>query len=250
MWAAVDASGAELRPLIGVYGSPSRSWLSSLSSIPWGIVEDGLGRGLGLAGAWGRMAQSATLLQLQHNNSHQQIDTWSDAHADHEDSDRSSSVVPIPHDVSRVIDAIGCPWLLRSFTISPMDISLSLRLRRPVYLALDHSRLHVGAFTLSSGSPIVATTSYVLGRSLVSHYTTTGVLLEIGNPMRLVGSLELLGSPASLAHSLGSGVSDLVLYPYERLAHGPRGLIAGLGHGLSSLLRNMTSVELINKCKG
>jgi len=79
----------------------------------------------------------------------------------------------------------------------------------------------------------------------VSHYTT-GVLLEIRNPIKLVGCLELLGSPASFSHSLGSGVSDLVLYPYEGLAHGPRGLIAGLGHGLSCMFRNMTSGKLMN----
>jgi vacuolar protein sorting-associated protein 13B len=64
--------------------------------------------------------------------------------------------------------------------------------------------------------------------------------------MRLIGSLELLGSPGTLAGSVGTGLRDFVLYPYQGIFQGPTGFISGLGNGVTSLLKSITSGKKID----
>jgi len=132
------------------------------------------------------------LLQLQYN-SKCQIDICSDAH---EDVDRKSTLVPIPHDVSRVEDAIGCPWLLHHHPHGHKFITTT-----------PSSCLFIfGPFTIPGGS----IHSLLSGRrhnelrswKIPRHYTT-GFQMQIVKAMRLVGSLEPLGSQLILlAHEL------------------------------------------------
>lgn len=60
---------------------------------------------------------------------------------------------------------------------------------------------------------------------------------------RLIGSLELLGSPGSLVERVGSGLKDFVVYPYQGIFQGPTGFLTGLGHGVGSLAQSITSGE-------
>jgi hypothetical protein len=142
----------------------------------------------------------------------------------------------IPTDILYILDSFGNPVMLGRWHFEEVSLSLTLRIARLVYLAVDHSNLRIPPFQ-AVGS---VSTSYYLGQFLAAHYTT-GAIFQLGNPVRLLGSLELLGSPGSLAGSVGSGLKDFVLYPYQGIFQGPAGFVAGLGHGVSSLLKSITS---------
>lgn len=57
----------------------------------------------------------------------------------------------------------------------------------------------------------------------------------------VVGSLEILGSPGTLAHALGSGIKDFVSMPFQGLLQGPWGFIVGITHGSASLMKHITA---------
>jgi hypothetical protein len=151
-------------------------------------------------------------------------------------SSSSRPQIIIPTDILYILDSFGNPVMLGRWHFEEVSLSLTLRIARLVYLAVDHSNLRIPPFQ-AVGS---VSTSYYLGQFLAAHYTT-GAIFQLGNPVRLLGSLELLGSPGSLAGSVGSGLKDFVLYPYQGIFQGPAGFVAGLGHGVSSLLKSITS---------
>ena len=65
----------------------------------------------------------------------------------------------------------------------------------------------------------------------------------------MVGSLEILGSPGSLAQALGSGLRDFISLPFQGLLQGPWGFIVGITHGSASLMRHVTAGIAHNICK-
>lgn len=60
----------------------------------------------------------------------------------------------------------------------------------------------------------------------------------------VVGSLEILGSPSGLARSVGTGLKDFVLRPYEGMLRGPWGFLVGVAQGSTSLLRHVTAGKI------
>ena len=68
-------------------------------------------------------------------------------------------------------------------------------------------------------------------RSLKGHYLYEG----IKRAGWVVGSLELIGSPAGLVRAFGAGLSDLVLLPVAGARRGPGGFISGAAGGAHSL---------------
>lgn len=59
-------------------------------------------------------------------------------------------------------------------------------------------------------------------------------------PGWVVGSLEILGSPASLVRSIGNGVSDFFRLPYEGLTRGPGAFVSGVSRGTSSFVKHIS----------
>lgn len=59
----------------------------------------------------------------------------------------------------------------------------------------------------------------------------------------VVGSLEILGSPASLVRSIGNGVSDFFRLPYEGLTRGPGAFVSGVSRGTSSFVKHISKGE-------
>lgn len=55
-----------------------------------------------------------------------------------------------------------------------------------------------------------------------------------------MGSLEILGSPASLVRSIGNGVSDFFRLPYEGLTRGPGAFVSGVSRGTSSFVKHIS----------
>ena len=67
-------------------------------------------------------------------------------------------------------------------------------------------------------------------------------------PGLVVGSLEILGNPTGLARSIGNGVSDLFSMPYRGLTKGPGAFLAGISHGMGSMLKHFSSGKLVRFC--
>lgn len=61
----------------------------------------------------------------------------------------------------------------------------------------------------------------------------------------VVGSLEILGNPTGLVRSIGTGVADFFRMPYRGLTQGPGAFVIGVSHGTSSMLKNVTTGEVI-----
>lgn len=56
----------------------------------------------------------------------------------------------------------------------------------------------------------------------------------------VVGSLEILGSPASLVRSIGNGISDFFRLPYEGLTRGPGAFVSGVSRGTTSFVKHIS----------
>lgn len=56
-----------------------------------------------------------------------------------------------------------------------------------------------------------------------------------------LGSLQLLGSPAGLARSVGTGLRSFVTLPYQGIIEGPTGFLFGIIHGSASLMKHVTA---------
>ena len=56
----------------------------------------------------------------------------------------------------------------------------------------------------------------------------------------MVGSLEILGSPASLVRSIGNGIADFFRLPYEGLTRGPGAFVSGVSRGTTSFVKHIS----------
>lgn len=137
-----------------------------------------------------------------------------------------------------MVDAkiLSSPLRLQNLKIEPISILLSVHTSIHLYLALDHSPLYFSSFEKKN----ILTTSYRLGNAITMHYLS-GAIFGAG---WVVGSLEILGSPGSLAQALGSGLRDFISLPFQGLLQGPWGFIVGITHGSASLMRHVTAGTL------
>ncbi|CAL7938023.1 unnamed protein product [Xylocopa violacea] len=137
-----------------------------------------------------------------------------------------------------IVDAkiLSAPLRLQNLKIEPVSILLSVHTSVRLYVALDHSPLYFGTFEKKN----ILTTPYRLGNALTMHYLS-GAIFGAG---WVVGSLEILGSPGSLAQALGSGLRDFISLPFQGLLQGPWGFIVGITHGSASLMRHVTAGTL------
>lgn len=75
-------------------------------------------------------------------------------------------------------------------------------------------------------------------QNLISYKNITQVLFHLSG--WVVGSLEILGSPASLVRSIGNGVSDFFRLPYEGLTRGPGAFVSGVSRGTTSFVKHIS----------
>ncbi|XP_017781523.1 PREDICTED: vacuolar protein sorting-associated protein 13B [Nicrophorus vespilloides] len=128
------------------------------------------------------------------------------------------------------------PLSLRTFTIEPLSVLLSIHCSVKIYIALDQSPLQFGKFDKKR----LFTTNYRLGHALTMHYLS-GAIFGAG---WVVGSLELLGSPGGLARAMGTGLRDFVSLPYYGLIQGPWAFLRGVSYGSASLMKHVTAGTL------
>ncbi|XP_076241466.1 vacuolar protein sorting 13B [Calliopsis andreniformis] len=148
----------------------------------------------------------------------------------------STSEVYIPDYIMIDAKILSAPLRLQNLKIEPVSILLSVHTSVRLYVALDHSPLYFGTFEKKN----ILTTPYRLGNALTMHYLS-GAIFGAG---WVVGSLEILGSPGSLAQALGSGLRDFISLPFQGLLQGPWGFIVGITHGSASLMRHVTAGTL------
>ena len=120
--------------------------------------------------------------------------------------------------------------------VEQVDLQVSAHASVKVHVGLEDSKISLGRFDASR----VWATWYSLGHSLSRHYLS-GALFKAG---WVVGSLDMLGSPAAFTRNVTDGMKDFVALPYEGLWHGPWGLLVGLTAGSSSLVKHVSAGTL------
>ncbi|XP_041797507.1 vacuolar protein sorting-associated protein 13B-like isoform X1 [Chelmon rostratus] len=142
----------------------------------------------------------------------------------------------LPEQVLQSVQALVHPVRLQRLTIQPVNLLVSVHASLKLYIASDHTPL---SFSLFERGPL-CTTARQLVHALAMHYAA-GALFRAG---WVVGSLEILGSPASLVRSIGNGVSDFFRLPYEGLTRGPGAFVSGVSRGTTSFVKHISKGTL------
>ncbi|KAJ3598172.1 hypothetical protein NHX12_001685 [Muraenolepis orangiensis] len=141
----------------------------------------------------------------------------------------------VPEQVVQSVQALVRPVRLRRLTILPVSLLVSVHASLKLYIASDHTPL---SFSVFDRGPL-CTTARQLVHALAMHYAS-GALFRAG---WVVGSLEILGSPASLVRSIGIGVSDFFRLPYEGLTRGPGAFVSGVSRGTASFVKHISKEQ-------
>uniref|UniRef100_A0A8D2L3K4 Vacuolar protein sorting 13 homolog B n=1 Tax=Varanus komodoensis TaxID=61221 RepID=A0A8D2L3K4_VARKO len=142
----------------------------------------------------------------------------------------------LPEHVRQHANALVNPVKLRKLAIQPVSLLVSIHASLKLYIASDHTPL---SFSVFERGPIF-TTARQLIHALAMHYAA-GALFRAG---WVVGSLEILGSPASLVRSIGSGIADFFRLPYEGLTRGPGAFVSGVSRGTTSFVKHISKGTL------
>ncbi|XP_048068541.1 intermembrane lipid transfer protein VPS13B isoform X5 [Ursus arctos] len=143
---------------------------------------------------------------------------------------------PLPAQVSQHARALVHPVKFRRLVIRPVSLLVSIHASLKLYIASDHTPL---SFSVFERGPIF-TTARQLVHALAMHYAA-GALFRAG---WVVGSLEILGSPASLVRSIGNGIADFFRLPYEGLTRGPGAFVSGVSRGTTSFVKHISKGTL------
>ncbi|KAK6325959.1 hypothetical protein J4Q44_G00016030 [Coregonus suidteri] len=142
----------------------------------------------------------------------------------------------LPKTVLQSVPALVHPLRLQRLAIQPVNLLVSIHASLKLYIASDHTPL---SFSMFERGPL-CTTARQLIHALAMHYAA-GALFRAG---WVVGSLDLLGSPASLVRSIGNGVADFFRLPYEGLTRGPGAFVSGVSRGTTSFVKHISKGTL------
>ncbi|XP_068040017.1 intermembrane lipid transfer protein VPS13B isoform X4 [Anomalospiza imberbis] len=148
----------------------------------------------------------------------------------------SDTTLIVPEQVREHARALVKPVKLRRLKIQPVNLLVSIHASLKLYIASDHTPL---SFSVFERGPIF-TTARQLVHALAMHYAA-GALFRAG---WVVGSLEILGSPASLVRSIGNGIADFFRLPYEGLTRGPGAFVSGVSRGTTSFVKHISKGTL------
>ncbi|RZF36839.1 hypothetical protein LSTR_LSTR004527 [Laodelphax striatellus] len=165
----------------------------------------------------------------------------SEIYVDKDEAEEYLCNLIIPKEIIAAAQELAFPLRLRSLTISPLSVLVSLHTSTAFYIAIDHSPLNFSSFKRGS----LVSTAYRLGHALTLHYFLGAFY---GSAWALV-SLELLGAPGGLARTVGSGMRDFVSLPYQGIQQGPRAFLLGIAHGSASLMKHVTAGTITSVTK-
>ena len=142
----------------------------------------------------------------------------------------------LPHSILLASRNLVEQLSLQEIFIEPIEVSLSVHASVKMHIGLDQSPLSFSPFTRSR----LLTTNYCLGEMLARHYIS-GALFRAG---WVVGSLDLIGSPAGFTRTVGSGIKDFVALPFHGLFNGPWAFVGGVASGSTSLVKHVSAGTL------
>ena len=132
--------------------------------------------------------------------------------------------------------AVLNPVLIDDFHIEPLYVLVTFHASVKLFVSADHTPLYFGRFSMTS----LFTDPSFLAQLLAAHYAYSA-LLKIG---WVVGSLDIIGSPTSLIRSIGQGISDFFLLPYDGLTRGPTAFVTGITSGMTSFVTHISAGAL------
>ncbi|XP_060679860.1 intermembrane lipid transfer protein VPS13B-like isoform X2 [Hemiscyllium ocellatum] len=148
----------------------------------------------------------------------------------------SAADLAVPEQVVTATRALVNPIKLQRLTIHAISLLVSVHASIKLYIASDHAPL---SFSLFERGPIYTTPRQLI-HALAMHYAA-GALFRAG---WVVGSLEILGSPANLVRSIGNGIADFFRLPYEGLTRGPGAFVSGVSRGTTSFVKHISKGTL------
>lgn len=141
-----------------------------------------------------------------------------------------------PETVMCVVNSLLQPLVIGEFTIQPITIHLTLHASIKLFVAMDDTPLNLSSLQIR---PVFADGSS-FARNVLYHYVTA-VLFKVG---WVVGSLDILGSPAGFLRNVSQGFADFFYFPYDGLTRGPGAFVSGMSHGVSSFVRHISTGAL------
>ncbi|XP_043921582.1 vacuolar protein sorting-associated protein 13B [Protopterus annectens] len=148
----------------------------------------------------------------------------------------SATLFCLPDQVKQHTVALVSPVRLQKLRVHPVHLLVSIHASLKLYIASDHTPLSFSAFERCG----IFTTARQLIHTLAMHYAA-GTLFRAG---WVVGSLEIIGSPASLVRSIGNGIADFFRLPYEGLTRGPGAFVSGVSRGTTSFVKHISKGTL------
>ena len=142
----------------------------------------------------------------------------------------------VPYEVKQEASRDASPLVISSLVIGPTAFYLNARISLKVLLSCSDSPFRFPRYELVN---IYSNWSEV-SHTLAAHYATM-IVMHVG---WLLGSLELIGSPAAFILSVGRGLRDLVTLPYQGLTRSPTLFILGIGHGTAAFFHHFSSGAL------
>ena len=128
------------------------------------------------------------------------------------------------------------PELIDRITIEPVYILVTFHASVKLFVSANHTPLSFSRFEMTS----LFTDPSFLAQLLAVHYAYSA-LMKVG---WVVGSLDIIGSPAGFIRSLGQGVADFFYLPYDGLTRGPTAFVTGMTRGMSSFMSHISAGAL------
>ena len=133
---------------------------------------------------------------------------------------------------------------LDRLSIDPIRLQVSVHASVKLFLGLEDTQLELNRFERNA----IWYSGFGLG-GVLSHHYLSGALFKAG---WVVGSLDVIGSPATFTRNVSEGLKDFIALPCEGIFNGPWGFVLGLSQGSSSLIKHVsagTVTSLTNFCQ-
>ena len=153
--------------------------------------------------------------------------------------DKSTNAIAttdIPEEVRKEVDIYTTPLRCKSIVIRPITVILSVRASMKLSLSIDRGAVTFAKFVCRN----VDTTFHEIVQELTRHYFAEAVY----GAGWVLGSVDLLGNPASTFRSYVKGISDFIVMPYKGMKIGPTAFFGGFTRGVASLLRHFSAGTL------
>jgi vacuolar protein sorting-associated protein 13B len=150
----------------------------------------------------------------------------------------------LPMVVAVAVNSSRSFYYLDRIIIEPIQLQMSVHASVKLFLGLEGTQLQLGRFERSA----VWSSGFGMG-GILSHHYLSGALFKAG---WVVGSLDVIGSPATFTRNVSEGLKDFIALPCEGIFNGPWGFILGLSQGSSSLVKHVsagTITSLTNFCQ-